>query len=248
MPTLPLRSSRQVTDPPVNEVDAATCVIRVQELHALTHTTYHELRRIVYAIVPRRLCDPEDALNEGLLIALKKYAGLGKLTWYVPRCAFFYALYQAQKRKREVAFTDLQADNGRDDDLDNVLPYLEDPRYVEAVDEVFVQRIEEIIAALYDRRLRYATHRAKGDAVRILALFRENANLGRGIGVDEYENTPPSKVRLRGKPTHDTKLVRGLILDHLRDEMGVSRKDANIALKALRVSTHHALREGWLPN
>jgi len=54
-------------------------------------------------------------------------------------------------------------------------------------------------------------------------------------------------VHRPGKPTHDTKRVRGLILDHLRDELQISRDHASKALKALRMSTLQALHEGWLP-
>ncbi len=45
-----------------------------------------------------------------------------------------------------------------------------------------------------------------------------------------------------------TVVVRGLILDHLCDELQTDRKDVSSALKALRLSTRQALNEGWLPN
>jgi hypothetical protein len=135
-----------------------------------------------------------------------------------------------------------------EDYLDEVLPYLEDPRYVEAVDELIIRRIEEILDGLYNWHFRHATREAIGDAHKMLSLFRENANLGKAIGIDEYENTPPAVTRGRGRPTHNTMVVRGLILDHLCDELQTKRKDVSSAFKALRLSTRQAIHEGWLPS
>ncbi len=131
--------------------------------------------------------------------------------------------------------------------LDQVLPYLDDPRYVEAIDELFIRRIEEILEGMYDWHFRHSTQEAIGHATQTLALFRDNANLGKGVGVDEYENTPPAVRKAPGKPTHNTKVVRGLVLDHLRDGLQTDRKDVSSALRALRLSTRQALHEGWLP-
>ena len=117
---------------------------RVRKLQTLTQSEYNQLFYITKAIVPPQLCDPRDALGHGLLIALQKYEGKGPLTAYVPRCAYLYALQQAKKLRRQVTFCDLQSDAEFDDYLDRVLPFLEDPRYVEAVDELFIRRIEEI--------------------------------------------------------------------------------------------------------
>ncbi len=219
---------------------------RIRGLYTLTQAEYKRLLFIVWAIVPPQFCDPYDALHQGLMIALQKYTGEGPLTAYVPRCAYLYSLQQVKKRRREVNFCDLQDDGNFEDYLDQVLPFLEDPRYVEAVDELFIRRIEEVLAGLYDWHFRHSTREAIHQAVQLLALFRENANLGRGIGIDEYELTPPAVRRAPGKPTHNTKMVRGLILNHLCDELGANRKDVCSALKALRVSTRQALHEGWL--
>jgi DNA-directed RNA polymerase specialized sigma24 family protein len=225
---------------------SAECKARVRKLYTLTQAEYQRLLFIVRAIVPPQFCDPCDALGHGLLIALQKYTGQGPLTAYVPRCAYLYALQQVKKRRREVQFSELETNAEFEEYLDQVLPYLEDPRYVEAVDELFIRRIEEILAGMYDWHLRHSTQEAIRHATQMVALFRDNANLGKGIGVDEYENTPPAAKKAPGKPTHNTKLVRGLILDRLCDELQADRKDVSSALKALRLSTRQALHEGWL--
>lgn len=226
----------------------AECAERVRGLYALTKAEYKQLLNVVWAIVPPQFCDPYDALQHGLLIALQKYEGRGPLTAYVPRCAYLYSLQQVKKRRLDVNFSDLQANADFEEYLDEVLPYLEDPRYVEAVDELFVRRIEEILGSSYDWHFRHSTREAIAYAAQLLALFRDNANLGKGVGVDEYESTPPAMKKAPGKPTHDTKLVRGLILDHLSAELAANPKDVSSALKALRLSTKQALHEGWLPN
>lgn len=233
--------------PPRNGTAGPTERARVRRLYTLTQAEYNHLFVIVRAIVPPQFCDPCDALGHGLLIALQKYTGCGPLTAYVPRCAYLYALQQVKKRRLDVTFSDLQMNQDYEDYLDLVLPYLEDPRYVEAVDELFVRRIEEILQGMYDWRFRHSTREAIGHATRLLALFRDNANMGKGIGIDEYESAPPAMKKAAGKPTHNTMLVRGSILDHLCDELQTNRKDASSALKALRLSTRQALNEGWLP-
>jgi hypothetical protein len=220
---------------------------RLRKLAALTETEYAQLLRTVRTIVPAQYCDPYDALHQGLLLAFQKFEGWGELGAFVSRCAFLYALQQAQKRHRSVTFSQLQEHVDEDEDVDSLLPALEDPRYIEAVDERFIERIEEILAGSYNRRFPSTSHPAIHNATQVLGLFRENANLGRGVGIDEYEETPPAMVHRPRKPTHNTKVVRGLILDHLRDELQISRDHASSALKALRVSTRQALHEGWLP-
>lgn len=226
---------------------AAERAARVRKLQTITQAEYNRLLAIVKAVVPPQLCEPSDALSQGLLIALKRYDGRGPLTAYVPRCAYLYALQQAKKRRRQVCFSDLQTEEEFADYLDQVLPYLEDPRYVEAVDELFIRRIEEILKGMHDWRFRFSTRQAIGNANKILALFRDNANRGQGIGIDEYELTAPVKKHQTGRPTHNTKMVRKQIVDHLCEELETDRRNSFSALKALRLSTRQALHEGWLP-
>lgn len=221
---------------------------RLRKLQTLTQSDYNRLLYIVKAIVPPQLCDPYDALSHGLLIALQKYKGEGPLTAYVPRCAYLYGLQQAKKLRRQVHFCDLRSDRDFEDYLDRVLPYLEDPRYVEVVDELFIRRIEEILEGMYDWRYRFSTRQAIGDATQLLSLFRDNANLGKGIGVDEYDNTPIAKRDRLSRRPHNTKAVRHLIVEHLSEELQTDRRNIFSALKALRISTRQALHEGWLPS
>ncbi len=224
---------------------------RKRKLQKLTQAEYKHLLAIVTLVVPKQFCDPADALSHGLLIALKKFDGRGELTTYVSRCAYLYSLQQVKKRRRDINFTDLQNGSDFEEYLDEVLPYLEDPRYVEGVDELFIRRIEEILDGIYDYRFRYATRQAIDDAHQILALLRDNANLGKGIGIDEYENGALAafkngKPRV-GRPMHNTKLVRREIVEHLCEELQTDRRNISSAYKALRLSTRQALHEGWLP-
>ena len=221
---------------------------RVRKLQTITQAEYNQLLAIVKHIVPRQCCDPADALSHGLLIALRKYEGLGKLTTYVPKCAWYYALQQLKKRRHRVSFSDLQSESDFADYLDQALPYLEDPRYVEAVDEPFIRRIEEILDGMYDHRFRFSTRQAIANAHRILALLRDNANLGHGIGIDEYESAPCVSEPQKGQPTYNNRLVRREVVRHLGEELHIDRRAVYSALKALRISTHQALREGWLPS
>ena len=225
---------------------------RKRKLMNLTQAEYRHLLATVILVVPRQFCDPADALSHGLLIALQKYDGRGKLTTYVSKCAYYYALQQVKKLRRQVTFTDLQNESDFEEYLDEVLPYLEDPRYVEAVDELFIRRIEEILDSIYDYRFRFSTRQAIDDAHQLLALLRDNANLGKGIGIDEYEQGPinvPKRGRPRnGRPTHNTKLVRHVIVDHLSEELQTDKRNIYSAYKALRISTRQALNEGWLPS
>jgi hypothetical protein len=224
---------------------------RKRKLQSLSQVDYQNLRNLVHYIVPRKFCDPDDALSHGLLIAMQKYDGRGELKPFVMRCAYLYSLQQVKKTRLNITFTDLQNESDFAEYLDEVLPYLEDSRYVEAVDELFVRRIDEILDSMKNFRFRFASKEAIADAHTILALFRENANLGKGIGVDEYEDGPLNALK-RGKrrsekPTHNTRIVRKNIVDHLADELHTTEKDISSACKALRLSTRQALNEGWLP-
>ena len=86
-----------------------------------------------------------------------------------------------------------------------------------------------------------AIRQAINDAHQILALSRENANLGKGIGIDEYENSPLAAFK-RGKPRvgrsmHNTKIVRRAIVEHLSEELHADRRNIQSAYKALLIST-----------
>ena len=134
------------------------------------------------------------------------------------------------------------------------MPFLEDPRYVEAVDELFVQRIEQILYTMRDYRHRHTTSEAIRDARQILGIFRESANLDKGIGVDEYEDAPINCDRRRdpylkrwGRRVHNQTIVRRQITQALVNALETTKKDVQSASQSLRLATTQALREGWLP-
>lgn len=100
---------------------------------------------------------------------------------------------------------------------------------------------------MYDYRLCFASRRGIDHTTYILALFRNNANLGMGIGIDEYENILPNPQGCRRQPTHNTKVVRRLMSDHLSAEFRTDHRNGQSALKALRLSNRQTLHQGWLP-
>lgn len=232
---------------PIN-VSSGERADRVRELHCMTQSEYNKLLAIVITVVGTQFCDPADALSHGLLIALQKFDGRGPLLSYVVRCASLYALQQMKKNRRLLNFSDLQTDEDFEDFLDQALPFLEDPRYVEGIDDLFIRRIEEILEGMHNWRFWFSTRQAINDAMQILALFRDNANLGTGVGIDEYEYTPPAIKQRPGKPTHNSKLVRRMIADRLSEELQTDKRNIFSALRALRLSTRQALNEGWLPS
>lgn len=245
----PYHCQKNTPLPPVSPAEQQE---RKRKLMTITQAEYQQLLNKISVLVPRSLCDPAEALSEGFIIAMRKYNGMGQWTVYIVKCAYYYALEQYKKRRRQICFTDLQDDDELDEYLDAVLPYLQDPRYVEAVDELFIQRIEEILDSIYDYRFRYSTRQAITDAHRLLMLLRENANLGKGIGVDEYEHGPLSKPyrgkQRPGRRLHNTTFVRQTIVEHLCEEFQTDKRNIFSAMKALRISTRQALNEGWLPD
>ncbi len=221
----------------------------LRRLRCMTQREYSKLLAIVITVVGTKFCDPNDALGHGLLIALEKYDGAGSLSAYVVRCAWLYALQHVKKNRRLFNFCDLGTAEDLEDYLDSVSPYLDDPRYVEGVDELFVRRIEEILSDSYNWRIRYRNPRSIDDATQILALY-ESANLGKGMGVDEYEDGPRTLVENghphKGRYIHNAIIVRRMIVDRLSNELKTDKRYIYNALKALRLSTLQALHEGWL--
>ncbi len=47
---------------------------------------------------------------------------------------------------------------------------------------------------MHDLQFPFATRQVTVDAAKNLALLDDNANMGRDIGIDEYENTPTVNV------------------------------------------------------
>ena len=223
---------------------------RIKDLNRITQDEYEHLLAIVRKVVPRAYCDPTEALSEGLLAALRTYDGNVKLTTYVAACAMHYAIRTIKKYHRYTPFADLPRDGdtyAEDSYLDRILPSYEDPRYIEGVSEVFIRRIEEILGQMKNCRLRHARPTVIALAQDVLELLRENANLGKGIGIDEYENAPlkvPDWPNQR--PQHNIVEPRARIHEHLPQTLGADKYNVRDAMQALRISTRQALHEGWL--
>ena len=224
-----------------------------RKLQALSRDEYDKMRAHIHRIIPPDLCDPDEALHEALLVANRKFRHDGSLEGYVVKVAWRYAHYQYRKYRRQVGFENIDNEFEFYQYQERVLPFLEDPRYVEAVDELFVQRIEQILYTMRDYRHRHTTREAIRDARQILGIFRESANLDKGIGVDEYEDAPINCDRRRdpyrkrwGRRVHNQTIVRRQITQALVNALETTKKDVQSASQSLRLATTQALREGWL--
>jgi hypothetical protein len=225
---------------------------RVDAFHKMTQGDYDHLLRVVALVVPSRLCDPSEALSEGLLAATRMYNGEAQLATYVAKCAFNYALWRARKN-RAITFTDLESEPHVEDDdsyiAETLFATVENPRYVEAVDDKFIGRIEELLDQSIDYRHRSTRPTVIALAKDVLTLLRENANLGYGIGVDEYDHAPMKAPDYRGqfRVEYNTLEPRRRIHEHLAEQFNASPENVDQAMIALRNSTRQALHEGWLP-
>lgn len=229
--------------------------VRKRKLQTMTPALYDELLANITRIMNPGFCDPGDALNEAIIVAMKKYRGEGSLKSFITRAAWLYALDQFKKySKRQIAFSNLETEQDFGDYLETIMVFTEDPRYVEAVDELFIQRIEQI---LYIRR-GYPINTPPEtirNAKKILTLYRTNSNLGKGIGIDEYNEAPENFDRRKknpyhhraGRRIHNHTLVRRQIVGNLAAELDTDAKDIYRACAALKVSVRQALNEGWLP-
>ena len=226
-----------------------------RKLRALSREEYDKIRAHVHRIIPPDLCDPDEALHEALLVANRKFRYEGSLEGYVVKVAWRYAHNQYRKYRRQVGFENIDNEFEFYQYQERVLPFLVDPRYVEGVDELFVQRIEQILYTMRDYRQRHTASEAIRDARQILGIFRESSNLGKGIGVDEYENAPINCDRRRDpyrkrpdRRLHNQTIVRRQITQALMNVLETTKKDVQSAAQSLRIATKQALNEGWLPD
>jgi hypothetical protein len=85
-------------------------------------------------------------------------------------------------------------------------------------------------------------------AGQILNELRINANLGDGIGIDEYDDAPMKKPEWENqfRIERSTRQAEYLITDHLTQLLGEYRLNVVYARAALRDATKQALHEGWL--
>ncbi len=222
---------------------------RVDAFHRMTQGDYAHLLRVVALVVPPAWCDPSEALSEGLLAATRMYNGDASLATYVAKCAFNYALRQAQKH-RAIPFTDLKDDDREDDDayIEETLPGEEYLPYIETIDEQFISRIEEILDQSINYKHRATRPKVIALAHDILTLLRENANLDAGIGIDEYDYAPLKLPEWENqfKVERNRLQPRASIREHLAEHFHACRENTAYAMTALRDSTRQALHEGWL--
>jgi DNA-directed RNA polymerase specialized sigma24 family protein len=119
-------------------------------LQTLSQADYNRLLRYVQKVVPPQLCAAEEALSEGLIAALRTYDPVkSSLPVYVARCALNYARWQARKWSQVEMLSELEDEHGEINQLAD-----DDPRYVEAIPEPFIERIEEILEQSQDYRNR----------------------------------------------------------------------------------------------
>ena len=256
----PNKISAERRDYLANELDAPLDVSGCapqwnRKLRTLSRDEYDKIRAHVHRIIPPDLCDPDEALHEALLVANKKFRYEGSLEGYVVKVAWRYAHYQYRKHRRQVGFENIDNEFEFYQYQESVLPFLQDPRYEESVDELFVQRIEQILYTMRDYRHRHTTSEAIRDARRVLGIFRESSNLGKGIGVDEYENAPINCDRRRDpykkrpdRRLHNQTVARRQITLALMNALETTKKDVLSAAQSLRIATKQALHEGWLPD
>ena len=225
---------------------------RVEALKNFTPDDYDHMLKIVRRVIPQNTCDPAEALQEALIIALKKYDGRTKISSFLSKRARWYALGLLRKQTPPLPFSDLptrqtQEEDAVDDHLDQILGGTEDREYSENVDERFAERIKQILPQLHDNPYVYQRPSVIPVAEKILDLYQTNANRGTGTGVDEWENAAPTTARTpNDRLRSNKKKPKGAIRRNLTRELDATTTLIDHALGALRISTARALREGWL--
>jgi hypothetical protein len=232
------------------DLTATERAARVQALQNLTQDEYNHLFRIVRLVVPPYLCEASEALSAGLLAAARNYNGEARLSTYVARCALHHALRVGKQCPRTTVFTDLRTGERAGDNtvyLEETIG-MEDPRYVEAIDDHLIARIYEILADLEDSRRCHVRPKVLALAAEILDLLHTNANLGKGVGIDEYDHAPPKAPEWKNqfKVEYNRLQPRTQINQNLARTLGANPSHVAQAMIALRQSTRQALREGWL--
>ncbi len=227
---------------------------RVEAFKHITQEHYDHLLKIVRLVVPEYLCDPEEAFSQGMLAATRMYNGSTCLSTYVTKCAMNYAIRMSKKAKRQIQFADLPGNDHDQDEnaaayIDEIIGADDEMPYLEGIDDQFIERVNEILAEIANSAKRSTRHKVVELAEEILDELRIAANLGNGIGVDEYDNAPLKAPEYdhQAKVYRNTLEPRSRIIDHLADTIGASRINVVYAMIALRNCTRQALCEGWLP-
>jgi hypothetical protein len=214
----------------------------------MTQDEYNRIRRIVFARVPRHWCDPEDALQYGLLVACQSYhaENSAALSTYVFKCAFYYAWKQFNRRegRYSIPFAALQKpDLDFDDFIDNLATANDDHSHLEPLDPKFVERIRERLqnkSDWYIKRGRFSKSPTRSDcAIRILELLAHNVKQDAGIGVDEYVNRPTHPRDRRVGFSNERAAQRQNLMQHF----GLRYQEFDATMLGLRQETDRVIRE-----
>ena len=223
---------------------------RMQAFEHITQTEINRLRRMVWGVVPRDLWDPDDALAGALLVAVKSYKGLGKLSTYVCKVALNHAFSNAAKLKYHDFFGDLDAKDGLEEGefLEKYHGrYDDEPVIAEPVSSFMIEEISRALDQLPKRQTRDSRPTVIALAKQILVILANNANQMVGIGVDEYDS--PQCRTIREKPKsyrirHNKMEARASINANLEKATGASQSNVMYAMIALRkAAALHAIRE-----
>jgi hypothetical protein len=214
----------------------------------MTQDEYNRIRRIVFARVPRHWCDPEDALQYGLLVACQSYhaENSAALSTYVFKCAFYYAWKQFNRRegRYSIPFAALQKpDLDFDDFIDTLVTTKDDHSRLEPLDPKFVERIRERLqnkSDWYIKRGRFSKSPTRSDcAIRILDLLARNVEQDAGIGVDEYVNRPTHPRDRRVGFSNERAAQRQNLMQHF----GLRYQEFDATMLGLRQETDRVIRE-----
>lgn len=221
---------------------------RLEALRNITEDELNRCRRVVYKCVPRSLGDPEEALSEGLEIALRKYEGLGDLSSFVGGCAYYSALrYYSRRVKRLLSFDEVIEADRHDENEDTAIELFgEDaPEFVEPIDPHLVERICQALTKMVNYKTRSQRPSVIAAAQKILFALCESANKGHGVGVTEYDDAPLKAPDFQGQVhlEQQTKVARQEMYRHLADQCATNQYTVTYAMTALRKSTEIALRE-----
>lgn len=195
--------------------------------------------------------DPEDMLQEVLLIGLEEFQGWGDMKSFLKACMINYGGNYWRHNRRVLNFTTL-THNAKDDEeatdlIEHVAPKVYNPEPKEDLDEDLANAIEKAIDMCHDKnpRRRAWTQNRKAALKEVLHIFVQSIKDSQGIGVTEYDNATPYKYkypkahqreRMRVRP------VRTEILDNMSKRLDIKRQKACQHLTMMREATDIAVK------
>ncbi len=217
----------------------------IEKFRNLTPDELEHCRRVVRKVVPRYLCDPDEALSHGLMIASEKYQGFGNLPAYVAKCAYFYALRTNRKRNTYFGKNDdaIQAETLEDRERYYSIIGTCDPEPIDPLDPLFTQRIDAYLAEMCKDHGRHKTTTFAKLARRILKELEQSINHDDGIGITEFDEAlkvPEWKGQL---PRVNKKAARQVMYRHLAEKYDAQPYQVAGAFTALKRSAIRVLNE-----